>query len=485
MPASADPVLPDLIADPPENAVLIDEAGEGGVARRLLRFDGHVHNAGAGALTIRGVGITLAGMATVEQLLQGGDPILSDAADMKFENTDGHNHWHLQRIARYSLWDAAGATRVAPVMKVGFCLLDSLHVSGPAPRVYDKDCLPQAGSPGQVTMGVSPGWRDLYARNLPFQWVDVSETLPGSYRLRSEVDPEGFVAESGGANVPADTTVVVRGHVAEAGFGGPPTAATFGSPGLPSFRTLETAADRYVYVAEDASDDFPRFPARATMITAAAGTPAVALSRIPTAVRGGESADLDATTFNTSGPVAWTAGAGTIDADGRFTAPLLAPRGGGEVRVTATAPDGSKDAMDIEILAPPEPDPEPAPTPEFERGSATPAVPAAPPRLDAPAPPRAEPPLPARSQPRSVAVGSVRFRSVGPQIAVAVVPRFAGRLRVTLLRGRTRLGTCVLRVRARRAHVCRLERRRGATALAVTLVRAGGRTEQRRVPLGG
>ena len=57
---------------------------------------------------------------------------------MKYETDDGHNHWRLQEIAGYSLWNSAKTAEVAPGMKAGFCLIDSARVegTGPATTVY-------------------------------------------------------------------------------------------------------------------------------------------------------------------------------------------------------------------------------------------------------------------------------------------------------------------------------------------------------------
>jgi len=41
--------------------------------------------------------------------------------------------------------------------------------------------------------GISPGWRDVYNRELAFQWVDASNVLPGEYWLREDVNPLGFI----------------------------------------------------------------------------------------------------------------------------------------------------------------------------------------------------------------------------------------------------------------------------------------------------
>src|ERR1700677_1188715 len=58
---SAEPagLLPNLVADPPDNQSLETSNTEGGLkpdgeSRLLLRFNGYIHNAGPGALDIRG-----------------------------------------------------------------------------------------------------------------------------------------------------------------------------------------------------------------------------------------------------------------------------------------------------------------------------------------------------------------------------------------------------------------------------------------------
>ena len=41
-----------------------------------------------------------------------------------------------------------------------------------------------------------------YTSDLGFQWVEVSNVLPGEYWLREDVNPTGVIKEAGGANVP-------------------------------------------------------------------------------------------------------------------------------------------------------------------------------------------------------------------------------------------------------------------------------------------
>ena len=48
-------------------------------------------------------------------------------AELKYETTDLHNHWHFQRAARYSLWNDTKTSEIDASSKVGFCFLDIGH----------------------------------------------------------------------------------------------------------------------------------------------------------------------------------------------------------------------------------------------------------------------------------------------------------------------------------------------------------------------
>ncbi|HWT94057.1 MAG TPA: lysyl oxidase family protein, partial [Solirubrobacteraceae bacterium] len=225
--ASAAAALPDLVSDPPANAQLGVYVDDGGGQRLLLRFDSYVHNVGPGPLEVRFPLLTThagdpsadtAGAA--EQVVQGeADPRPMPGAELIFENRqlgneDGHDHWHLQRVAKYELALPGAAGGLVASEKVGFCLLDSLPVEarGTAPH-FTSECRRAPGGTA-ITMGVSAGWRDLYTRNLAHQWVDVSDVVPGTYALRAEIDPENVIAELNEANPASSRAVVVPGYVA-------------------------------------------------------------------------------------------------------------------------------------------------------------------------------------------------------------------------------------------------------------------------------
>ena len=208
-PAAAD-LLPDLVAPAATSpAFSVSRQGDG-QDHLLLRFDGYVRNAGAGPVEIRGSNPVNGVMTVSGQRIYREDYSYYDDhsrhPQIYYENSDGHNHWHLRGAARFSLWNEAGTAAVATGAKIGFCLLDVDRVdgSGPTSRVYSSSatgyCRQGQPNASSVFEGISPGWQDVYVARLPFQWVDVSDVAPGRYRIGNQVDPDDFVRESNEAN---------------------------------------------------------------------------------------------------------------------------------------------------------------------------------------------------------------------------------------------------------------------------------------------
>jgi hypothetical protein len=253
--------------------------------------------------------------------------------------------------------------------------------------------------------------------------------------------------------------------------------------------------------ARDAGSGFPATPARATIVIAAEGAPSVALWRVPGAVLGGTTTDLEVDVRESAEPVVWSvdgvdggnATVGTIDEAGRYRAPATVPAGG-KVEVAARLATGERDAMGVTVLPPPVADASPSVPPDEDEDEELPADPvvagsgsgsgsgaAASPLPEPPAPggsPTATTPAPAPASPprrrARVPVGTVRAVRTGPFIAVAVSPSAAGRLRISLLAGARRVGSCSLRARAGRQVVCRLRRATARRRLVITLRRPTG-----------
>jgi hypothetical protein len=206
---SSAPSLPDLISEqtgPGRTQVYRD-------GRLLMRFDGFVSNAASAPAELEiwannpnGQGV----MTQVQQRVSGVAVPTGRSPVVRFEEADGHRHYHLKNAAEYTLWTADRSRQVALAQKTeaGFCLEDSLYNGGSGPAEYSANandfCLQvdpgQTWRPGPLVMGVSPGYRDLYDAGLSYQWVDISNTPPGNYQLASRTDPTDVIAESNEGN---------------------------------------------------------------------------------------------------------------------------------------------------------------------------------------------------------------------------------------------------------------------------------------------
>ncbi len=225
--------LPDLTAMLPEdrsdtpNARWIDTVAISG--RTLFRFDSVIFNNGPGAIEVTRTGGTtyqrtysggLPGATATDRALTLGGPGQQNA--LRYSAALGHDHFHSQRMAAYELRTTAGAA-VASAAKnlAGFCMFDSWGTDSSPTQFYVPDgtsC--RQGEPnyaGDLSMGLSPGWGDLYGSQLWDQWVDVTDVTPGTYRLYATADPQNIYQESNEGNNASDPVdVVIPGVVANA-----------------------------------------------------------------------------------------------------------------------------------------------------------------------------------------------------------------------------------------------------------------------------
>ncbi len=480
------PQLPNLVADPPDNMSL-DQQGLPG--HLLLRFNGYIHNVGPGALEIDGSRPDTSSPMGVFQNIFNDDGSSAmtalPSAQMIYVSADGHNHWHLQHAAFYSLWNSSKTAQVAPAQKVGFCLDDSQHVDswGPSVGVYTDAngrnfCQQFNPSATSVWEGISSGWRDRYDSDLYFQWVDVSDVLPGVYYVREDVNPSGGpgVIEAGGGNAPAySSAFTLPGFVAQSQAvstaAATPVSITLKSQAFndgatprytiasgPSHGSLAftsgnqltytpaagfSGSDSFTFSAADPNSQFPLHPAVATVsLSVASPLPSVAISGAPASMLAGTSVQLGATVSNDSGGVSWGVSAGTITASGLYRAPTTVPAGG-SVTITATSAHGGKDQRTITILAPPVPKPQPI----------------------------APLPLPVSMQ--KAALSAPEALRIGRQLIVTVGVTKPGRVRITVYVGRRLIGTCVARTAGHRTFTCRLRLPKGVSIHARITVWAG------------
>jgi hypothetical protein len=135
--------------------------------RRLLRFTTETRNVGRADLVLRS---------------PSGNPL--------FTYAPCHGHYHFNGFAEYRLLNSSGQ-QVALGQKVGFCLEDVSRwdSSANSRAVYDCDY-----------QGIQAGWSDIYSKNLPGQWIDITGVAAGTYVLEIRLDTLNRISESDETN---------------------------------------------------------------------------------------------------------------------------------------------------------------------------------------------------------------------------------------------------------------------------------------------
>ncbi len=200
VPAAVTQKLPDLfpIASQSQGYIYdytLDRTEEPG--HTLLRFSTAMANKGVGPLELRGgTGNAATGTQEVFQRIYNSDGTASDRTAGYFTYHPAHGHIHFDGFAAYNLRQVTADNGVGDIVgtgdKISFCLLDIAH--------FDATL---AGSPSRATyascgqlQGISVGWNDIYDRDLPDQWIDVTNVPDGKYWLEVIADPDNRIQES-------------------------------------------------------------------------------------------------------------------------------------------------------------------------------------------------------------------------------------------------------------------------------------------------
>jgi hypothetical protein len=144
--------------------------------RRLLRFTTETRNIGTADLVLR-----------------------SPANNPLFTYAPCHGHYHFNNFAEYRLFNADGQ-QVLTGQKVGFCLEDVSRWNSSANSRAQYDCDYQ---------GIQAGWSDIYSRNLPGQWVDITGLAAGTYVLEIQLDTANRIDEADETNNTARVEVII------------------------------------------------------------------------------------------------------------------------------------------------------------------------------------------------------------------------------------------------------------------------------------
>jgi Lysyl oxidase len=192
------PILPDIAPAPPLGPQLALEDG-----RWLLRFSTLLVNVGDGDFVLRATRNDSRWEVDQDvQYSKSGAKVVRTPADLVWGG-DGHNHWHVRRIAINRLLplgkdgEPVRGSKGWPDAKIGFCYYDGLRQLDDAPQeaVYSRFSCGEHDDTA-VGMGLSWGWGDLYPFALPGQDVDVTDVPDGRYRLRVTVDERRWFREA-------------------------------------------------------------------------------------------------------------------------------------------------------------------------------------------------------------------------------------------------------------------------------------------------
>ena len=168
--------------------------------RTLLRLTTAMGNRGTGPMELNGGAVLPDGTQEVFQRinLEGGRSTSRLAGTFIYHAE--HEHIHFDNFAAYRLRqvgaaDAPGAV-VAQGDKISYCLVDSARfnpaLAGSPPLSINFTC--------EQKQGISVGWADVYTKDLPDQWIDVTGVPDGRYWLEVIVDPENRLLESDETN---------------------------------------------------------------------------------------------------------------------------------------------------------------------------------------------------------------------------------------------------------------------------------------------
>lgn len=180
-------LLPNLQALPAHDIEVVENFG--GVLE--LRFAATTWNSGNGALELVASEVRR-GKQDVMQRTYNSDGSYQERLAGSFVWHQGHNHFHFEDYARYTLQPAQGKSKRTS-SKTSFCLMDTELVDGQLPGSPNS---PVYANCGNFFQGISVGWSDIYGAHLPGQSIELTNLKDGDYRLIVEADPRNRLVET-------------------------------------------------------------------------------------------------------------------------------------------------------------------------------------------------------------------------------------------------------------------------------------------------
>ena len=194
--------MPDLIPLPAWG-IGIDRQAK----RDYLDFGATVWDAGPAPMDVEGFrrpGTNV--MDAYQYFFRSGKPVgRAKAGTLLYDSRPGHEHWHFQQFARYSLLSSS-RHQVVRSEKEGFCLAPTdpidLTVRGALWDPYSIGLQGQCGDATSIwTRETLPaGWGDTYFQFLPGQSFDITDLPNGTYYVEVRANPLGAIRETSTTN---------------------------------------------------------------------------------------------------------------------------------------------------------------------------------------------------------------------------------------------------------------------------------------------
>ncbi len=180
-------LLPNLQAFPAYDIQVVENFG--GVVE--LRFSVSTWNSGQGPLELV-AGAVERGKQNVRQRTYREDGSYEESLAGRFVWHQGHDHFHLEDYALYTLQAIQGKSKRSS-SKTSFCLMDTDLIDGQLPGAPNS---PAYANCGNFFQGISVGWADEYGYQLPGQSIELTNLKDGNYRLLIEADPRDRLLET-------------------------------------------------------------------------------------------------------------------------------------------------------------------------------------------------------------------------------------------------------------------------------------------------
>jgi hypothetical protein len=195
--------LPDLVALPAWNITT-----ESFAHHDYLDFAATVWNSGPAPLLVEGFRTASEPKMRAWQYFSDANGNISGrlrVGEFHYDARPGHEHWHFEQFARYSLLDSA-RRQIVLSEKEAFCLAPTDAIDMTVPRAdwipYSTGLSTACGSQQSVWVRevLPTGWGDTYMQTLPGQSFDITNLPNGTYYISIAANPTGVLYERDTSN---------------------------------------------------------------------------------------------------------------------------------------------------------------------------------------------------------------------------------------------------------------------------------------------